>query len=346
MTAAAHPLWDLAHVFGNPDLAISDIGDIYTLGAVDAGRLRNLDLNLLLALDVLLEERNVSRAADRLGISQPSMSASLARLRRHFGDELLRRQGNRYQLTALGTQLASRTPAALAGVQRVFDVTLDFDPRVADREFTLVISDYAAAILGEPLAELTALRAPGIRLRFQQNTPAALDDLDDTLRAVDGIIMPHGFLADLPVTDLYTDTWVCIVAEDNDRVGDALTLGDVAALPWVVTYHGPTAYTPALRQLQMIGIEPQIHVITESFLAVPFLVTGTSRVALLQATLARRLAGAARFRVLPCPWEVVPLKEALWWHRSNESDPAHAWLRRTLADVGQAVSGQEKGACG
>jgi DNA-binding transcriptional LysR family regulator len=202
----------------------------------------------------------------------------------------------------------------------------------------LVVSDYAAAVLGEPLAGLTAAQAPGVRFRFQQNTPAALDDVDNTLRAVDGLIMPHGLLTDLPVTDLYTDTWVCIVAEDNGRVRDALTLADVAALPWVVTYHGPTAYTPALRQLQMIGVEPRIHVITESFLAVPFLVTGTARIALLQAALARRLAGAAGCRVLPCPWEVVPLKEALWWHRSNESDPAHAWLRRTLTEVGRTVT--------
>jgi DNA-binding transcriptional LysR family regulator len=319
-------------------LSIGTIDAVYTLGAMSAEPLRNLDLNLLLALDALLDERNVSRAAVRLGISQPSMSASLARLRRHFGDELLQRQGNRYQLTALGTQLAARIPAVLVGVRRVFDATLDFDPAVADREFTLTVSDYAAAILGEPLAELTMRQAPGVRLRFQQNTPTALDDIEDTLRAIDGLIMPHGFLSGLPVTDLYEDSWVCLVASDNDQVGDALTLADLAALPWVVTYYGLTAYTPAMRQLQMIGVEPRIDVITESFLAVPFLLAGTARIGLLQATLARRLAAAARVRVLPCPWAVVPVKEALWWHHSNEADPAHAWLRATLAEAGHAVT--------
>jgi DNA-binding transcriptional LysR family regulator len=268
------------------------------------------------------------------------MSASLGRLRRHFGDELLQRQGNRYQLTGLGRQLAARIPAALAGVQRVFDATPDFDPAVADREFTLMVSDYAAAILGEPLAELTMARAPGVRLRFQQNTPSALDDIEETLRAIDGLIMPHGFLSGLPVTDLYEDSWVCVVADDNDQVGAALTLDDLATLPWVVTYHGPTAYTPALRQLQMTGVEPRIHIVTESFLAVPFLLSGTARIGLLQATLARRLAAVARVRVLPCPWGVVPLKEALWWHRSNEADPAHAWLRAALAEAGRAITGR------
>lgn len=304
---------------------------------MDTTRLRNLDLNLLLALDALLGERNVSRAAHRLGVRQPSMSASLARLRRHFRDELLRREGNRYQLTELGAQLAARIPAALASVQRVFDATPDFDPAVADREFTIMVSDYAAAILGEPLAELTMRQAPNVRLRFQQNTPPAIDDAEDTLRAVDGIVMPHGILSDVPVTDLYEDSWVCVVAADNPLVGAALTLEDLASLAWVVTYHGPTAFTPALRQLQTLGVEPDIQAVTESFLATPFLVAGTSRIALLQASLARRLAAAAGVRVLPCPWDVVPLKEAFWWHRFNEADPAHAWLRATLAEAGRMV---------
>ncbi len=86
---------------------------------------RNLDLNLLLALDALLTERNVTRAAERLGLSQPTVSAALGRLRRHFGDELLHRIGNRYELTPLAQQLSARTTPALADVRRVFDATAD-----------------------------------------------------------------------------------------------------------------------------------------------------------------------------------------------------------------------------
>ncbi|SFQ69704.1 DNA-binding transcriptional regulator, LysR family [Amycolatopsis arida] len=305
---------------------------------MDVARLRNLDLNLLLALDALLEERNVSRAAHRVGVSQPSMSAALARLRRHFGDELLQRSGNRYHHTALAAQLAGRTKAALVGVQRVFDAAPDFDPAVAEREFTLIVSDYGAAVLGEHLAELVARQAPKVRLRFEYNVPQAVDNIEDTLRAVDGIVMPHGILSDLPTIDLYEDSWSCVVSEDNDVVGDAPTLDDLANLPWVATYRGPTAYTPAVRQLQMLGIEPNVHIVVESFLAVPFLVSGTSRVAVLQTSLARRLAVAAGIRVLPCPWGVVPLKEAFWWHPLYDTDPAHTWLRGALTDAGRAVT--------
>ncbi len=267
------------------------------------------------------------------------MSAALGRLRRHFNDELLQRSGNRFVLTPLAEQLAARVTPALAAVQRVFDATPDFDPATAVREFTLVVSDYAAAVLGDPLATLVASEAPGVRLRLEQQTSYAVDHALETLRTVDGLVLPHGFLSDIPVVDLYEDTWVCIVADGNTRVGEQLTMETLAELPWVVTYHAPTAFTPAVQQLRSIGLEPDIRVVAETFLAVPFLVSGTERVALLQARLAERLATAAGVRVLPCPWAVVPLKEAFWWHPTLRADPAHQWLRRMLVEAGGVVGG-------
>ena len=112
----------------------------------------DLDLNLLVSLDALLPERSVSRAAARLGRSQPSLSESLARLRRHFRDDLLARVGNHYELTPLAAQLAEQTTSALAAVARVFASEPDFDPAIAEREFTVLISDYAITVLGPELA--------------------------------------------------------------------------------------------------------------------------------------------------------------------------------------------------
>lgn len=294
----------------------------------------NLDLNLLVTLDVLLRERNVTRAAEQLGSSQPAVSAALARLRRHFGDDLLDRVGNRYELTPLAAQLAERTAPALAGVRRVFDAGVEFDPSAVEREFTIVTSDYAAAVLGPIVARLLAERAPGIRLRLQQTTPYAVDHAVDTLRTVDGIILPHGFLTGIPHTDLYEDRWVCIVAGDNAAVGAQLTLAQLGELPWVVLYNLPTAFAPAAQQLRMFGVEPRVQVVTDGFLPMPFLVAGTDRIALMQEHLARRIARVADIRVLPCPFEVVPLAEAFWWHPMYRADPAHAWLRGVLTEAG------------
>ncbi|MGC5257761.1 LysR family transcriptional regulator [Gordonia sp. DT218] len=296
-------------------------------------QLRNLDLNLLVALDALLDERNVSRAAQRLGVSQPSASAALGRLRRHFDDPLLRRSGNRYELTPLAAHLRPLAVSAIQSVQRVFDAAPTFDPETADRTFTLVVTDYGALRVGEPLARLLHERAPGVQLRLEQNTPYAVDHADDTLRAVDGIVMPHGFITGMPAIDFPTDDWVCVCSADNAEIGDQLTLDDLRRSPWVVTFHGPTAFTPALRQLQILGVEPRIDVVVESFLAVPFLVTGTRRVALLQKSLAERLRPIDGVRVVPCPGDIAPLKEALWWHPIHTADPAHAWLRGVVEEV-------------
>ncbi|WP_213008059.1 LysR family transcriptional regulator [Paractinoplanes toevensis] len=300
--------------------------------------LANLDLNLLVTLDALLRERNVTRSAEALGVSQPAVSAALARLRRHFGDPLLARTGNRYELTPLAAQLLALTGPALAGVRRVFDVTPDFDPTTIEREFTVITSDYAATEVGPLLARRLGELAPGVRLRLQQTTPYTVDHAADTLRTADGLLLPHGFLTDIPYLDLYEDRWVCIVSPDNDAVGDTLTLEHLAMLPWVVLYNLRTAFAPATQQLRLLGIEPRVEVVADGFLPMPFLVTGTRRVALLQERLARRLAGPAGVRIMPCPFDVVPLAEAFWWHPIYRNDPAHAWLRGVLDSVGRELS--------
>lgn len=295
----------------------------------------NLDLNLLVTLDVLLRERNVTRTAEQLGTSQPAVSAALARLRRHFGDELLHRSGNRYELTPLATELSARTTPALAGVRRVFDVSTEFDPSSVDRELTIVTSDYAAAVLGPIVAALLAERAPKVRLRLQQQTPYVVDHAVDTLRTVDGLILPHGFLSDIPHTNLHEDRWVCIVDGGNT---DELTLERLGELPWVVLYNLPTAFAPAAQQLRMLGVEPRVEVVVDGFLPMPFLVAGTNRVALMQEHLARRIAAVADIRVSPCPFDVVPLAEAFWWHPMYRNDPAHIWLRGILAEAAAKLS--------
>jgi DNA-binding transcriptional LysR family regulator len=297
------------------------------------GRLANLDLNLLLSLRALLTERNVTRAAAALGLSQPAVSAALARLRRHFGDELLTRVGNHYELTPLAGRLVERTESAVAGVERVFTAAPDFDPAATVREFTLLVSDYATAVLGAPLCAAMARHAPGARLRLRPHTPEDVSGAGERLRGVDGLLIPHGFLDDLPYLDLYDDRWVLLVADGNPRVGATVTLADLAALPWVTIYHRPTAFTAAAQQLRAHGIEPNAQVVVESFLPVPELVAGTDRVALVQGRLAARIRPGDGLRVVTPPFDAAPLVEAMWWHPMYDTDPAHRWFRALVAEV-------------
>jgi DNA-binding transcriptional LysR family regulator len=293
-------------------------------GAVN---LASLDLNLLVSLDALLQERSVTRAAARMGLSQPALSASLGRLRRHFGDELLSRAGNEYRLTPLAVQLRELARLALSGVERVFTAQTEFDPASSTREFSLLISDYGVAVLGDTIAALLAAEAPGARLRFIANTPGFVDRAEQVLLSTDLLVLPHGFVSDLSHRDLYRDEWVCLVSSDNAEVDGELTVEHLRTLPWVVTFHGPTAATPAARQMRMRGIELNVQVVTESFLTVPGLVAGSGRIALLQRRLAELLPLDLGVRALPPPVEVGQLVEAMWWHPAFDDDPEHAYLR-------------------
>ncbi len=299
--------------------------------------LASLDLNLVIALRALLRTRNVTRAGREIGLSQPAMSAALARLRRHFGDELLVRTGGAYDLTPLGLTLIDPAETACELLERLFSAEADFDPAGSDREFTLIVADYALAVLGEELSRAVHEEAPGVGLRLQQISPAAIDDLDTTLRAVDGVLMPHGIIAGYPAVDLFTDRWLCLVAAENP-IAD-LSMDDLASMPWVDLYYRPTAYTPASRQLALLGVEPRVEIVVESFQSVPFLIAGTSRIALIQERLARRYEGIAAVRTLECPFDAVPLAEAMWWHPVHARDAGHVWLRDLMARVGRRVEG-------
>ncbi|TFV49566.1 LysR family transcriptional regulator [Blastococcus sp. TF02A-35] len=303
--------------------------------------LASLDLNLLVSLDALLQQRSVTRAAAQMGLSQPALSASLARLRRHFDDELLTRVGNEYRLTPLAVQLRGLARIALTGVERVFTAQPAFDPASSTREFRLLTSDYVVAVLGDTVAALLAEEAPHTRLRLAMHSPAIVDRADQALLSADLLFLPPGFLTGLSRQDLYRDEWVCVVAADNPVAEVGLTVRDLETLPWVATYHGPTASTPAARQMRMLGIEPQVQVVVENFLTVPALVAGSDRIALLQRRLVDLLPLNVGIRALPCPFDAGPLIEAMWWHPAYDGDPEHEYLRDVVARAAEMAVGEE-----
>jgi DNA-binding transcriptional LysR family regulator len=306
--------------------------------------LSRLDLNLVVALRALLEERNVTRAGERIGLSQPAMSAALSRLRRHFDDELLSRTGNAYELTPLGVALRDRSATACDLLERVFSSQAEFDPAAESREFTLLASDYGAAVFGAALARSLHQEAPGIRLTFQHPAPSVVENTATVLSTVDGLLMPHGVIDGFPNVDIHRDRWLCMVADDNPEVGDEVTLDHLATLPWAV-YQRPYD-APVARQLSMIGISPRVEVSVQTFQLLPHMVEGTRRVTMIQERLARRTARSAAVRVLPCPFEAVPVREALWWHPVHTQDAAHIWLRRKAAEIGATLTANGNGEAG
>jgi DNA-binding transcriptional LysR family regulator len=143
-------------------------------------------------------------------------------------------------------------------------------------------------------------------------------------------------ISGFPAVELYSDRWTCVVAQANAEVGDQITLRQLAELPWVAYLRAHDA--PVARQLSMLGVEPRVQVSVDNFQLLPAMVAGTRRVAMVQGLLAERLGLQAGIRVLDCPFEAVPVREAMWWHPVHTHDAGHLWLRETAALVGATVT--------
>lgn len=189
-------------------------------------------------------------------------------------------------------------------------------------------TDYAFATLGQRVTALATVRAPHVRFQLLQHTPAIVENASDGLRTADAILLPHGFLpSTLPHMDVVRDRWVFIVARDNSAVGEALTMDVLRELPWVVNYRSRTAYAPPIRQLELLGVEPNVETVVEGFLTLPYLVAGSGRIAMIQESIARPVMDALDLRVLDPPFEAISHVGALWWHPIHDRDPAHVWMR-------------------
>jgi DNA-binding transcriptional LysR family regulator len=293
--------------------------------------LHGIDLNLLVALDALLAERNVTRAGQRLSLSQPAMSAALARLRRLLDDPLLVRCGRVLEPTPFAESLADPVRDILFRVEHALAHRLRFDPASDTRTFSVVASDYATVILLRPLFEHLADLAPKVRVAVAPFSP----DFEDELRRdqADLLVVPRevagGKLADFPNETLFTDRFVCAVWREHPGVGKTITVEQLSELPYL-TYGAGTLSSFVDVQLDALGIERQVEVTTQSFVIAPFLLRGTRFFTMVQERLAREVAEAAEIRLLEPPVGLRPITEVMFWHPRHTSDPAHLWLRGHL----------------
>ena len=290
----------------------------------------SVDYNLLRPLRALLEERSVTRAAERLHVAQPTMSISLSRLRSHFGDPLLVRKGREHELTVLGQQLLSELPATMVGIDRVLQLQATFDAAASNRTFEIAGVDYAVARVAPALNRIVTVEAPTIHLEFIPAASQLVNELPDSLRSIDGLILPHGYIAGQDHLDLFIDNWVCVVDVESD-IGEQATVEDLSRRRWVHTLAQREGMTPARRQLQSQGVDLFDAVVTPHFLVVSSLVAGTDRIALLPETLARQAeARGEGVRVVKPPTPLDPIRETFWWHRDRAHDAGHLWLRDVL----------------
>lgn len=297
--------------------------------------MKDIDLNLLGSLDVLIEEANVTRAAARLRISQPALSAQLARLRGLFGDPLLvpSETGRGMLPTARALALRDRLHAALKDLENVVRQPAGFDPATDSRTFAIAASDNATIVLGLALIErLRSIANPGIRLSFETSradriaTQLERGDVD-LLIGSDRIVPPA-----MKARKLLAESFVMVQRKGHPRGHAALDLDSFCGLEHIlVSTSGGSFHGFIDEQLEKLGCRRSVVLSVHQFIMVPMVVAATDFVSVLPRRFACRFAD--RLDIFELPFEAQGFDLFSAWHPRLHADPGHVWLRHVLAEV-------------
>ncbi|MBT0669211.1 LysR family transcriptional regulator [Novosphingobium profundi] len=291
-------------------------------------RLDKFDLNLLIAFELLLEERNVTRAAQRANLTQSAMSAALARLRQALNDELLIPHGRRMIATPHALALAPQVSEAVRNLRVLISGATAFDPATADRRFEIATSDYITTVLLGPLLPELKREAPGIEFNFQLPTRDTGAQLEDG--KLDFQITPEQFLnKEHPSEILFEERHVVVGWEGNPVFAREMDLAAFHSCGHVaVRITGVPAF--AERHLLAGDDQRRIEVIAPSFSAVPWLLPGTGLLALMHERLARVYAPLLPLAIRPSPIAVPPMREMIQYHAARATDAGMLWLKSRL----------------
>ncbi|MEC7762069.1 MAG: LysR family transcriptional regulator [Pseudomonadota bacterium] len=301
-------------------------------------RYRELDLNLLMALDRLIRLRSVSRAADEMSVTQSAMSNMLARLREYFDDPLLMQVGRQMEPTARALDLAEPIRDILVRIEATVRGPSQFEPASSTRTFSMMVSDYSLMTVIPVVVQRVARLAPRVKLHF---TPQVMQPAVQVEQGgADLVIAPGMYCStDHPSEALLHDPLVCVMDEGNPLAGKL----DVEALRTAehVTMQPPgDAEAYSLTALAQVGINVDTPIKSYSFASLPALVRGTNRIAVVQSQLARAMTRGAGFVVVEPPVALKPLEQRLLWHKLRGPDPGIQWLRGQTLEAARELQAQ------
>ena len=291
--------------------------------------LRRLDLNLLVTLDVLLTEHNVTRAAVRLNFSQPSVSVHLAKLRDLFGDPLLLPGPRGMRPTARAEALREPLRQALEALEQAVAPASPFDPAQASNSWRVAATDYGESTIVLPALNRLRASAPGTRLAVLGLMPPRLEkqaeqgEIDLAFHTTEGA--PPG----LRRRALFTERYVLVSRAGHPRLKRRPTLAQFCALDHViVSPDGGGFFGVTDEALKAAGASRRVVLSVPHFLFVMTTVAGSDLVAMLPERLVR---GTSAFQVMAPPVEVPGYEMSMLWHERVHRDPAHRWLRDMIA---------------
>lgn len=300
-------------------------------------RFEGLDLNLLIALDAILEERSVMGASRRLHLSQPAMSAAIGRLRHYFNDDIFTISQRKLVPTPLAQSLERPTRDILLRIRANLISVPRFEAANSQRRFRIVVSDYASMVLMHPVMKRVYRSAPGISFDlFPFN-----DRVHDQLQRgdVDFVIVPDVDVLDgHPKQYLFADEFCCVAWTGSRKVGRSVSLSRYLQLGHVTAQFGPTRRAAfEERALVKLGCKRRIEVVAPNFTTMAAMVIGTDRVATMHERLAVVFARNFPLKLLRAPVRISGFREILQWPASFHSDPALVWMREIISDVAAEI---------
>ncbi len=291
------------------------------------------DLNLLPIFVALMEERSVTRAADRMGMTQPALSNALARLRVMLRDQLFVRERYGIQPTQVALELAPVITEALARLDDAVLGQQDFVPATAERQLTIAPNGYVEFVLVPAIVARLQEVAPGIRLRL---TPYG-NDLAETGVISGTTALVLGRIVDPPdnlvVQHLMDEGLACVVRADHPTIGDRITREGFEQLKHVNILPPGRMRVGLFQALAQQQLRRDVAISVTNFFAVAEMVAVTDYCATLPNLICRRLAHDPRLRVLPAPVDLGTFPVEMAWHVRYRHDLAHRWLRSVISDV-------------
>jgi len=301
-------------------------------------RFKQLDLNLLVALDNLLALQSVSAAAERMNMSQSAMSNALTRLRTYFDDQLLVQVGRRMELTPRAVAMQRPVRDILVRIEATIETAPDFDPARSERVFRILLSDYSLSVLMPRV--LAAAQEMGATVRFdllpQTAHPYHLLEKGEA----DLLVSPEPYASeDHPYERLYTDPYVCVVWSGSRHAGRPVTRQGFLEAGHAIMVPPNSAGSLEAEMLARMGVERRVEVRCFSFSTLPHLVVGTERIATVHGLIARTATAHLPLEVSPLPFPVETLTQVMQWHSYRDSDPGIVWLRGLFAEAVASLGG-------
>lgn len=299
----------------------------------------NIDRTLLRCFDALITERSVSRAAERVGVSQPTMSNVLARLRLVFGDPLLLRARGTMTPTNRALELVGPVRAAIANIDGILARSTSFDPATSRMSFTLTAPEYVEYTLLPALVKQLQALAPHINLELRSVNPAkSLEWLESG-----EVDLRVGWVRDPPTSlrskALFRDRFVCLARSGHPQVRGRLTLQQYMTLSHVRARTSPRSdfwrvidEAAAARRRR-----PRVPYIVQDFMVAPRMVAETDLIATVPERFALSVADQYSLQVLKSPLRLPAICIAAYWHERSQREPAHRWLRKVITDVSSAL---------